>query len=75
MGVHHGITHEKFPEQGSQLGARVKVCFHHDPTHTVRGYVVRDDRDAPGHTIIRLDDGRHVLGTECQYAPDVAGTN
>jgi hypothetical protein len=33
--------------------------------------VVRDDVDGAALlTIIRLDDGRHVLSTECQYQPE-----
>jgi hypothetical protein len=33
------------------------------------GEVVRDDIEAPYIMIIRLDDGRHVLATECQWQP------
>lgn len=31
------------------------------------GVVVRSDNAQPGLTVIRLDDGRHVLATECGY--------
>lgn len=49
------------------MGRRVKVCFHYDTRQTVCGTVVRDDSEHPWKTIIRLDDGRYVLSTECQY--------
>ena len=67
MGCVANITAEKFPKQGCQLGQRVLVCFHYDTTNHVGGEVVRDDMEQPFLTVIRLDDGRHVLATECQY--------
>ena len=57
---------EAFPAQGSFLGRRVLVRFGYAPPDW-RGVIVRDDSVAPGLLIIRLDDGRHVLSTECQY--------
>jgi hypothetical protein len=33
------------------------------------GTIVRDDNEPPWRTIIRLDDGRVVLASECQYSP------
>ena len=69
MGVVKGITATEWPEQTDWLHGRVKVCFDYDPSQFVLGTIVRDDKVAPSRTIIRLDDGRHVLGTECQYSP------
>ena len=56
-----------FPTQGTWIGKRVRVCFNFDTSQTVLGWVVRDDAEEPGLMIIRLDNGRHVLSTECQY--------
>lgn len=67
MGIHKNITHVRFPRQGDWLGRRVEVCFHWDTDHTLAGTFVRDDREEPGVTIIRLDDGRHVLASECHH--------
>jgi hypothetical protein len=43
------------------------VCFQYDTSRTCNGTIVRDDLEDPWQMIIRLDDGRHVLATECQY--------
>ncbi len=67
MGTQQNITHDRFPAQGSFVGKRVHVCFHYDTSRKVEGTIVRDDGESPNVTIIRLDDGRHVLATECQY--------
>lgn len=69
MGVVKGISYDKFPAQGDYLGKRVKVCFEYDTSKVMEGEVVRDDKEAPGRLIIRLDDGRYVLSTECMYSP------
>lgn len=69
MGIHGNITSTKYPAQGSYLGRRVSVCFHYDAGTLVPGTLVRDDVEDPWRTIIRLDDGRHVLSTECQWSP------
>jgi hypothetical protein len=68
MGVHANITATKFPAQGSELNKRVKVYFHYDATVSFDAVCVRDDVESPFLTIFRLDDGRHVLATECQYS-------
>jgi hypothetical protein len=68
MGVHANIGFDRFPEQGKHAMQRVEVCFDYDLSRTAFGTVVRDDAADPWRTIIRLDDGRHVLATECQYA-------
>lgn len=58
---------EAFPAQGEYAGKRVHVIFGREDVR-FNGVIVRDDMAAPMLTIIRLDDGRHVLSTECQYA-------
>lgn len=74
MGVVQGISFDSFPRQGSYLGRRVRVCFNYDTGRTIGGVCIRDDAEAPGLTILRLDDGRVVLSTECQYQPDDSAT-
>lgn len=69
MGVVKSIRFNKFPKQSEWLGKEVGVMFHHDADHALKGTVVRDDMAPPGLMIIRLEDGRHVLSTECQYTP------
>jgi len=68
MGCVNGIDRDHFPTQGEWLHNRVKVCFFYDTSKTIGGRIVRDDRDEPFETIIALDDGRFVRGTECQYS-------
>lgn len=67
MGCVHTISHQNFPKQGSFLGKRVRVCFHYCTEHEVAGVCVRDDIEDPGRMIFKLDDGRYVLSSECQY--------
>jgi len=68
MGVHVNITESKFPKQGALSSKKVLVRFHcRDPIFN--GVIVRDDIESPYVTIIRLEDGRIILGTECQYQP------
>jgi len=71
MGNVQNITGGTFPTQGPWLGVRTKVCFHYDTSRTVMGTIVRDDNEEPWQTIIQLDDGRYVLGSECQHAPQI----
>lgn len=74
MGCVRNVGYDEFPRQGGHLGRRVEVCFNYDATRTLGGEVVRDDAEEPGVEIIRLDDGRYVLTTECQYrVPPVEG--
>lgn len=68
MGCEANVDYDKFPKQGYSQNTRVKVCFNYKHEY-VFGNIVRDDMEAPFKTIIRLDDGRYILGTECQYAP------
>lgn len=59
------ITATDFPPQGPLAGRRVDVVLAY--TQRTRGQVVRQDAEYPDVTIIRLDDGRFVLGGECQF--------
>lgn len=68
MGVVDSIDYESFPRQGNWVGKRVEVFFKYDTSHALLGTVVRDDREQPFIAIIRLDDGRFVLTTECQHS-------
>lgn len=69
MGTVKSITADRFPRQGEWVGRQVKVFFHYDASREFPAVVVRDDREDPYVMIIRLEDGRYVLATECQYAP------
>jgi hypothetical protein len=52
------------------LGLRTKVIFHYGGPELM-GTIVRDDFEEPWRTIIKLDDGRYILGSECQHAPEI----
>jgi hypothetical protein len=71
MGCVKTIDYDKFPKQNKEgdfsVGSKVRVCFHYDTSKICMGTIVRDDLEEPCITIIRLDDGRYVLSTECQY--------
>jgi hypothetical protein len=67
MGVHKNITATTFPKQGKWVGKRVRVQFHYGPDELI-GKFIRVDMESPYATIIQLDDGRVVLGEECQYS-------
>ena len=67
MGCVQNITWLDYPKQSEYVNRRVEVCFHYDTTKTMMGTIVRDDREEPGETIITLDDGRIIRGTECQF--------
>lgn len=67
MGSHPNIDIDKFPQQGVMKDRRVKVCFNYDTSRTINGIIVRDDEEEPGLLLIKLDDGRYVKATECQY--------
>ena len=71
MGSVETIDASKFPKQGRDLNKTVKVCFNYDLSRQLSGVVVRDDAEEPFQTIIKLDDGRYVLTTECMYSPTV----
>jgi hypothetical protein len=69
MGSSPHIDAEKYPEQSYTVGHRVTVFFG-DLMNAVQfsGTVLRDDKAEPNQTVIRLDDGRIVLGTECNFS-------
>jgi hypothetical protein len=45
------------------------VVFNYDTGKALSGVVVRNDHEHPFLTIIRLHEGRFVMGTECMYCP------
>lgn len=67
MGFCKNIKYDRFPKQSDDVGKEVLVCFHHDTSHTMKGTLVRDDMEDPYRTIIQLENGQFVLGTECAY--------
>ncbi len=69
MGCVKTITAYSFPKQSEFVNRRCEVCFHFNTEKTKEGTIIRDDREEPFETIIRLDDGRLILATECQYRP------
>lgn len=68
MGCVENISAYNFPKQSEYVNRRVKVCFHYDTSKLFGGKIVRDDREEPFETIIQMDDGRIIRGTECQYS-------
>lgn len=68
MGIVDSILYDRFPRQGTMKDERVTVCFAYDTTRKIKGTVLRDDREPPYETIIRLDDGRVVRACECMYS-------
>lgn len=72
MGIAKNISATEWPKQGDYLGRRCRVCFKYDTSQEVMGTIVRDDAEEPCLTIIRLDDGRVVLATECMFAPEAS---
>lgn len=70
MGVHRNIDYDRYPKQGALKGFRTLVYFHYNLAHEpVAGTIIRADVEDPCQTIILLDDGRVVLGSECHHAP------
>lgn len=59
---------QSFPMQGGFNGRRVTVRFLGNTNVTFVGEIVRFDVEDPFVTLIKLDDGRHVLATECLYS-------
>ena len=68
MGCVKTITAYAFPKQSEYVNRRCNVCFHYDTSVQIPGTVIRDDREEPYETLIKLDDGRIVRGVECQYS-------
>lgn len=67
MGVISTISYDRWPVQSKWLGRRVRVCYHYDTSKVHEGEIVRDDLETPGTQIIKTDDGRYLLSTECQW--------
>lgn len=62
------------PKQGGWLNKRVSVELHRNVNGTDGqtakehyGFVVRNDATGPFHTIIKLDDGTLIMGSECDF--------
>ena len=68
MGCVETIDVYRFPKQSEYVNRRCNVCFKYDTTRWIKGTIIRDDREEPFETLIRLDDGRVIRGTECQYS-------
>lgn len=66
MGIHKNVGYDRFPQQ-NYIGREVNVSFGYDTRYLLHGVIVRNDIEAPGTTVIQLDDGRFVLGSECFY--------
>lgn len=66
MGIERNVGLKVFPKQGD-TEKKVEVCFNYDTSKFIRGKIVREDMEEPFRTIIKLSDGRYILGTECQY--------
>ena len=69
MGVVPTIDAYHFPKQTAYVNRRVQVFFKYDTKVYVNGTIIRDDSEEPGETIIKLDDGRVIRGSECQFTP------
>lgn len=76
MGVVRNVGTNTFPKQylaGDKtfagIGRKVTVCFGYDTQNSLEGVIIRDDKEYPYRTIIRLADGRVVLASECQFKP------
>jgi hypothetical protein len=58
----------KYPSQNSDLHHKtVVVMLEYDSREPLRGEVLRADDAAPHEVVIKLDDGRIVLGSECTF--------
>lgn len=68
MGCVKTIDTYSFPKQSEFVNRRCSVCFHYDTSSQLQGTIIRDDREEPFETLIKLDDGRIVRGVECQYS-------
>jgi hypothetical protein len=70
MGCVDHITAEKYPRQGALPEcARSGVLSTLTRARAFLGVVIRDDAEAPGRMMIKLDNGRVLLATECQWQP------
>lgn len=68
MGVEKNVSLTEFPKQyEDQVNQKVQVYFNYDTSQGILGTMVRSDAEDPYRGIIKLDDGRYILTTECQY--------
>lgn len=67
MGFSPYLAADRYPVQSGHVGARVEVRFIHGERRALFGVILRDDAEGDHRTIIRLDDGRVVLGGECLW--------
>lgn len=74
MGIEKKIDINSFPSQYMAdenkmggIGRKVEVCFYYKAKDSISGVIIRDDKESPFRTLIRLYDGRVILATECQY--------
>lgn len=68
MGAVANIKFDCFPKQGNMLYKRATVYFHYNVENRIFGTIVRNDIEEPFVTLIKLDDGRYVIATECMYS-------
>lgn len=68
MGCVETINAFSFPKQSEYVNRRCRVCFNFDTSVFIPGTVIRDDREEPFETLIKLDDGRVLRAVECQYS-------
>jgi hypothetical protein len=59
----------EFPPQTVRVGEKAELCLNYRSDQVMSATIVRDDAAAPWVTILRTDDGRHFLASECQYRP------
>lgn len=68
MGCINTISYDRFPKQTDNKGKRVKVIYHYDTSRCHYGTILRDDAEQPFRTIVQLDNGNTLLGSECQFS-------
>lgn len=68
MGCVGTITAYTNPKQTGNVNMRCKVYFHYNTGVFIPGTIIRDDDEEPYETLIKLDDGRVLRATECQYS-------
>ena len=68
MGIVNNIDYDNFPKQGDHLNKKVEVYFKYDTSKALNGIIVRDDMEEPFEIIIKLDNGRYLRASECQYS-------
>lgn len=67
MSVGTEIDYNTYPKQSGYVGRTVDIIFNYDRSKMIEGVFVREDIGKPYTMIIKLNDGRYVLSSECQY--------